>query len=159
MTATPDRHAPCEHLHAFHDGELAAAAATAFEQHLATCAACRNGLDELRAVRRAVAEASRAVPSEAQITAWQRGRRHAQERQVLRLASWMTAAAAALLLAASASLVWTGSTAAAVPAPEWEVRMLASATPAAEDPADDAALLARWLAADLAAGREGRQLQ
>jgi anti-sigma factor (TIGR02949 family) len=52
---------PCEltrtHLHAYLDGELDAAGAATFEQHLRTCPACADELDSQQALRQALAGA------------------------------------------------------------------------------------------------------
>src|SRR5437763_3796176 len=54
MAIAPEHAELNEHLNAYLDGELDAAARAAFERHLQACAACQMDLDQLRATRTAV---------------------------------------------------------------------------------------------------------
>jgi anti-sigma factor RsiW len=95
-----------ELIHAYHDGELPPAQVAAVEAHLNDCADCRALLADLRHVSQLVAAAPLVdVPPQAmtrmQQAWWAAGAaRAAQDRGVLRIASWLTAAAAAVIFAA-----------------------------------------------------------
>jgi anti-sigma factor RsiW len=87
-------------VHAYHDRQLGPATCEAFELHLAQCAECAALLGELRAISRAIVAAPLpAVASninERLYDAWY----VAQQRGVLRMSSWLTGAAAAVLVGA-----------------------------------------------------------
>ena len=90
-------------LHAYHDGELSAADAAAFEEHLDSCDSCMAELESLRQTSAMFASAPKTRLS--QIT---RHRLHAQveaamERGLVRLTWAMSGIAAAILLVGS---VW-----------------------------------------------------
>src|SRR4051812_45379020 len=87
-------------VHAYHDRQLGPAAREAFELHLESCRDCAALLRELRAISRIVAAAPLPVASaktnERLYAAWHL----AQQRGVLRISSWLTGAAAAVLVGA-----------------------------------------------------------
>src|SRR5437868_11181629 len=90
-------------VHAYHDGELNAANRVAIESHLENCASCRTLLEELRGTSRWIASAELPrMPSDlpARILAEARHRHEIEESAMRRLAGWMTAVAAAVLLVA-----------------------------------------------------------
>lgn len=86
--------------HAYHDGELSPADAREFEAHLQECDACRERLEELRDLSRAITTAQLTpmplAVSQRLENAWSTAR----DRGVMRIAGWMTAAAAAVLIGA-----------------------------------------------------------
>ena len=85
-------------VHAFHDGQLPAAARADMDAHLAACGECAELLNDLRAVSRLVGSAPLphvdAVAFDRFYDVWDAAR----QRAVLRISSWLTAAAAAVLL-------------------------------------------------------------
>ena len=100
-------------VEAYHDGELSPPHRAEFEAHVRECGACRDALEQSRALSAAVAGAAlTAMPQDALerlrgsfdvIRAKSLGERMAleraaRERGVLRVAGWLTAAAAALLM-------------------------------------------------------------
>jgi anti-sigma factor RsiW len=94
----------CEQVHAYYDGELAAEQRAAFELHLQACPECQASLNELRQLSSLFAQIPLSeVPQRAMGRMY--GSFHAararQDRGVRRLAGWMTAAAAAVLVIAS----------------------------------------------------------
>jgi anti-sigma factor RsiW len=141
-------------LHAHHDGELTAQARATVEAHLASCAACRDQLEGLRRVSQAVRSAAMSPVPAGAIGEWMRVGRRVDDRRVLRLAGAMTAAAAAVLVAATLSLVMQRADAAPVLG-DWEAAVLG---PTGDEPASSSLVLARWIATDLASdGQGGRQ--
>jgi anti-sigma factor RsiW len=139
-----------EQIHAYHDGELAPAQVAAVEAHLNDCGDCRALLGDLRRVSQLVAAAPLAeMPAHAmkrmQQTWWA-----AQERGVLRVASWLTAAAAAVIFAA---VLFT-------PGPTQRTDGVSSGTLAAlmqpaeyqdqDEAPDEVVDAAQWIANDLA---------
>src|SRR5687767_14020786 len=101
-------------VEAYHDGELSQPERALFEAHMRDCDACRTALAQSQALTEIVAGAPlTAMPEQSLerlrgsfdvIRARALGERMAQERAtrergVLRIAGWLTAAAAALLMA------------------------------------------------------------
>src|SRR5207244_1110981 len=87
-------------VHLYHDGELPAGQRDALEAHLKTCSECQALLTDLRAMSRAFAAAPMVeIPSDAMLRI--RGAQYVlPDTGVLKIAGWLTAAAAAILLAA-----------------------------------------------------------
>src|SRR5689334_6851742 len=89
-------------VHAYHDRQLGPAAREALELHLESCSECAALLGELRAISRMIADAPLPIVAAQQqmneplYDAWY----VAQQRGVLRMSSWLTGAAAAVLLGA-----------------------------------------------------------
>lgn len=138
-----------ELIHAYHDGELAPAQVAAVEAHLGDCAGCRTLLADLRQVSQLVATAPMpAVPPHA-MQRMQQAWWAAQERGVRRVASWLTAAAAAVIFAA---VIFSPASQRAENNTSWTLNAL---TPPAEfaepdEPQDDEAIAAaQWIANDL----------
>src|SRR4051812_5700628 len=92
-------------VHAYHDGESDAGARAEFESHLAACADCAALLADLRGLTRLIADAPLAeMPTQLSSKlhgAWYQA---AADRGALRTVSWLTGAAAALLI--GALLMW-----------------------------------------------------
>jgi anti-sigma factor RsiW len=88
-------------MQAYHDGELSAAQADALQAHLVDCAACRAELASLQHLSRLLAAAPLVEPSQMAMQRWLQAARGAQERAIRRLAGWLTAAAAAIVLVAT----------------------------------------------------------
>jgi anti-sigma factor RsiW len=95
------------HVHAYYDNELSPAQRGDFESHLQECADCRGLLAELRQVSSLLT----AAPMGADLSQMAMARlrntwQSARDRGVMRMAGWLTAAAAAVLI--GALLVWPG---------------------------------------------------
>jgi anti-sigma factor RsiW len=92
-------------VHAYHDRQLGPAAREAFEEHLANCPDCAGLLADLRGVSGLILAA--AMPAtddratQRYYAAWDESRR---QRGVLRISSWLTGAAAAVLI--GSLLLW-----------------------------------------------------
>lgn len=139
-------------IHAYHDGELSPAARAEAEAHLAVCAECRELLHELQELSQTLAAVDLpAVPSRAMNRmhgAWWAAR-PAQEQGVRRLASWLTAAAASVLIivplvpqkpAVEQPIVATRS---------FEIMALVPPPGPREDPSGELMQVAQWFATDL----------
>lgn len=139
-------------VHAYHDTELSPARRLAVESHLAECGACAALLGDMRDISRRVAAAPlpavSAIPFDRYYDVWDRSR----DRGVLRISSWLTAAAAAVLVAslvlfpAAHTPVETATAAVG----SWEP--VALMAPVLETPEQDDQLVevAQWMANDLA---------
>ncbi len=139
-------------VHRCHDGELEPDRRAELEAHLARCAACRGLLRELGGLSAILA---RAMPTPVPPEAMDRLREailNRQERRALGVATWLTAAAAAVLLAAvltrpaPTDRPWTG------PA-RWETLAAAVRPEAIDDEEADLLATAQWMASDLATGK------
>jgi anti-sigma factor RsiW len=141
-----------EQVHAYHDGQLAPAARAEFESHVAGCAACAQQLRELRSISRMISTA--AVPdisfatSEHYYDAWHLSR----QRGLLRISSWLTAAAAAVLV--GSLVLWpkpadTRGTVVAQDTGAWEAAALMPPPERVTDRPDQFIELAQWMAEDL----------
>jgi anti-sigma factor RsiW len=139
-------------VHQYHDGRMSPAERAAFERHLAGCPDCARLLQDLQNLSHFVVSARMPDISETTIAHYRKAWDLSRDRGVLRISSWLTAAAAALLLG---SLVFwpreqPASTLASAPANAWEVNamMPPPARRAVERP-DELIELAQWMADDL----------
>ena len=147
-------------VHAYHDGEMPAEQVRSVEAHLRDCPDCRELLGELRKLSTMVFAAPMADISSATLRrltdkAWYRE----QDRGVLRISSWMTGIAAAVLI--GATLFWPGSTTGPGNTPvatnfpqtsttTWEVAAVMPPAEPSDEPVSDVMLTAQWMANDLA---------
>jgi len=143
-------------IHAYHDGELSPTERGAVEAHLRDCGDCAELLADLRRVSALVAAAPMENLSPIAMARLEKSFYAARDRGVLRVASWLTAAAAGVLF--GTLLTWsepmneTVTTASAAPA--WQ-------TVAVMPPPDDAddvpelVLAAQWMANDLSPAELG----
>lgn len=145
-------------VHAYHDRQLGPAAREAFELHLEQCADCAALHGELRAISRAIADAPLPMVASAQINerlydAWY----VAQQRGVLRMSSWLTGAAAAVLVGAllltprdsTSTDAGTVASSAQQQANAWEATALMPPPERVGDRPDEYVELAQWIASDL----------
>jgi anti-sigma factor RsiW len=146
----------------YYDGELFAADQSGFEAHLSQCAECRRALDELN--KMTLVLRSTALPTapealaERALAAWNNAR-NSEEAGLRRMAGWMTAAAAVVLMAAMlrVSLVSqvgsdrTMNEASASAIRDWEFAAVLPPDRPADDSAGSADLIqvAQWMAHDL----------
>jgi len=143
-------------VEAFYDGEMNAADREAFETHLKTCGECQDELNHLRRISLQFANASIPSLSNDALARFHRAVNVAEERGVLRLAEWLTAAAAAVLVIGITGLFRHDTTHASAP-DTWE--QAAVAYPADHDPTvqSDVLQFAEWMRTDLSPGRRGEQ--
>jgi hypothetical protein len=142
-------------VHAYHDRQLGPAARAAFEEHLANCPDCAGLLAELRAVSRLVLAAPMPatddLATQRYYAAWDVSR---QQRGLLRISSWLTGAAAAVLI--GSLLLWPQGSAttdvavspASLQASTWEPVALMPPGDRGERP-NELIELAQWTADDL----------
>jgi anti-sigma factor RsiW len=91
----------CEFLQmvdAYHDGELSVEQRGRFERHLAACGICDAELRSLRAISQRVAAGEVPVLPADAMARLHEAASIGEERSVLRIAEWLTTAAAAVLL-------------------------------------------------------------
>ena len=89
-----------EQVHAYHDGALAASQRVAVEAHLESCAECRDLIADLRGLSNLIAAAPLTGMSPEAMERLSKSWRAARDRGLLRITSWLTAAAAAVLVGA-----------------------------------------------------------
>ena len=87
-------------VHAYHDDALAAAERVAIEAHLESCGDCRALLADLRGLSHLIAAAPLTAMSPEAMDRLSKSWRAARDRGLLRITSWLTAAAAAVLVGA-----------------------------------------------------------
>jgi anti-sigma factor RsiW len=135
-------------VEAFYDGEMTAADREAFAAHLKNCAACNEELSYLRRISSEIAAASIPAVSEDALARFHGAVNVAEERGVLRLAEWLTVAAAAVLVIGLTGL-FKHDTTHASPPDAWE--QAAIAYPTDHDPTvqSDVLQLTEWMRADL----------
>jgi anti-sigma factor RsiW len=150
-------------VHAYHDGELDSGRRVALEAHLAVCAECRELLSELEGLSAFLARAPLPVMPERAVSRFHGSWYEARDRGMVRVASWMTAVAAMLLvgaLLAQPTAPATGQTKTGpVKAGPWETFAIA---PPAEVHGESGATselvqVAQWMADDLSVGEGGRR--
>ncbi len=162
MTCNPDQ------LHRYHDRELDPVGAREVEIHLASCEACRELLADLRGMSGWIASAPLPEVETARLNAIARSAWHASsDRGVRRLAGWITAAAAAVMVFAiidfpsknridsyngrQSALVASTSLA----SPDWERAAIMPPGPvliSADDTEGELVQFVQWMANDLSAG-------
>jgi anti-sigma factor RsiW len=141
---------------AYHDGELDASLRASVEMHLAECEACRQQLNQLRAMSGLMAAGQQ--PRFSQISRYRLHQKvdAAMEQGLLRLAWMMSGIAASVLLLGSVWLLKANDNSAIAQepaeAPPWvSVSLASSRDPVVRDAASPAA---QWYLAD-ATGSEG----
>jgi anti-sigma factor RsiW len=87
-------------VHAYHDDALAPASRVELEAHLESCTDCRALLADLRSLSNLIAAAPLATMSPEAMARLSKSWRAARDRGLMRITSWLTAAAAAVLIGA-----------------------------------------------------------
>jgi anti-sigma factor RsiW len=138
-------------VHAYHDGELDPSRAGALEAHLPGCADCQDLLAALRGLTRMLNNAELPAMPDAALARLEGAWREVSERALLRITSWMTGVAAALLV--GALLVWSGvrDDASNRPVVADPVVLATAAEPPGE-PNSEVIQVAQWMADDLSIG-------
>src|SRR5687767_3999349 len=147
-----------EKVAAYHDGEMDAGPRAAFEAHLIACGVCAGELDELRRLSARLLMAEIPAVSAAGMKRFHGAVTVNEERGVLRLAEWLTAAAAALLLVGITGLFRSETTHASAPA-TWEQAAVAYPVDAEAPGRAEMVQIAEWIRTDLSGGdgRGGRR--
>jgi predicted anti-sigma-YlaC factor YlaD len=144
-------------VHAYHDDALAPSDRVAVEAHLEECADCRALLSDLRGLSNLIAAAPLAALSPAAMARLSRNLVAARDQGILRITSWLTATAAAVLV--GALLLWPdragtgagngGTTAIATATNGPALETVAIMPPESEDAVPEVITLAQWMANDL----------
>lgn len=139
-------------VHDYYDGRMSPAERSAFERHLVNCPDCARLLHSLQALSRLIVATQPPEISAATIAHYRKAWELSRQTGVLRISSWLTAAAAGILL--GSLLFWprerSSSALASAPASAWEVSAIMPPPPrrAIERP-DELIELAEWMADDL----------
>jgi anti-sigma factor RsiW len=138
-------------VHAYHDGELSPAEMAAVEAHLRDCRACAALLAELRQIAQLVAAAPMVEMPPQAMKRMQQAWWAAQDRGVLRVASWLTAAAAAVIFGAVILTPGPTQRTEGVSAGSLAVWMQppAELQEPADEPQDELLIATQWIADDL----------
>jgi anti-sigma factor RsiW len=142
-------------IQAFYDGELSPDAAASIEEHLRGCAECETLLADLKELSELLATAPLTEMRPGAINRIQGVWYAASDRGVLRIASWLTAAAAAVLI--GAVLTWPGQKPMQMANSTDVLETLATVPPAQthEESRSEVVVLAQWIADDLSGGEQG----
>jgi predicted anti-sigma-YlaC factor YlaD len=138
-------------VHAFYDGELDASQSQMFEAHLERCAECRRLLDELQDLSSMLLRAPRQEMPVAAVSRIHGAWHEARDRGVLRIAGWLTAAAAMLLVGALLTGPTNPATAPAKPG-LWEAIAVMPPAETQGETNSDLVQVAQWMADDLSLG-------
>lgn len=136
-------------VHAYFDDLLSPARREELESHLALCADCRRMLAELVQLRAMLQEAELPGLADTTLERYRSAFYAARDRDVRRVASWMTAAAAVLLIATMA--MWPDGNSgtpmtASVP---WESVAVMPPTETREEASPAQVEMAQWMAEGL----------
>lgn len=141
-------------IHRYHDGELSAAARRGVEEHLLTCVECGDLLADLRRLSALIESAAPAEAPAAVLRRLHDMPRTVREQGVLRVAGWLTAAAAAVLIAALVKQPPASTDmATAAAGPElWETLAVTPTAQLDEEGDAELAIVAQWMADELSSG-------
>jgi anti-sigma factor RsiW len=145
-----------QRVEAFYDGEMPSAQREEFASHLARCPVCMAELDALQRLSRELAALSIPSVSDEALARFHGSLNVAEERGVLRLAEWLTAAAAAILAIGLTGLFKHDTTHASAP-DTWE--QAAIAYPTDHDPTVQSEMLqfTEWMRTDLSPSHKREQ--
>jgi len=138
-------------VQAYYDNELDSARSEMLEAHLEQCAQCSQLLDELGSLSRMLMKAPRPEMRPQAAPRLQGAWYVARDRGMMRIAGWLTATAAALLVGALVT--------ASIPQPTaptktglWEAMAVMPPTEPQGEANSDLVQVAQWMADDLALG-------
>jgi anti-sigma factor RsiW len=138
-------------VHRYHDGELATHERAAVEAHLRDCAECRDLLAQFVSLSSQLRVAPLAEIRPMTIARIRESFRKSRDRGVLRLAEWMSAAAAAILIAAI--LTWPGKRGETASADSmWQTVAVTPPSESHDNVNHDLVVVAQWMADDLSTG-------
>jgi len=140
-------------IHAYHDGQLCPSQRAGVQAHLAACPDCATVLNDLRLLTQLIVSAPLPAVSSVGFDRFYNTWHLARQRSVLRISSWLTAAAAAVLIGALVLFPaphMPVETVSASARPSWEP--VALMAPILEDTGgrdDELVEVAQWMADDL----------
>jgi anti-sigma factor RsiW len=140
-------------IHRFHDGELSPAQQETVQTHLRDCAECRELLADLRRLSSLICESPAAEMPDGMVERLQQCRLAAADQGILRLAGWMTAVAAGVLI--GALLIRNAGRPETASRPAfWETVAVMSPAEVQDDVNSDLLVMAQWMADDLSSGKQ-----
>jgi anti-sigma factor RsiW len=143
-------------VHAYHDGELDAPSAAELEAHLRDCAPCQALLNDLRSLSQLFNHADLPAMPDAVLARLEGSWQQVAERAQLRIVTWMTGVAAALLV--GALLMWQHVHDAQLSRPvAADPVVLATAAEPPGEPNSELIQVAQWMADDLSIGVNGQR--
>ncbi len=137
-----------DRVHQYRDNELSLPDRESFEVHLVECCECRQLLNDLRRLSVLISAAPLAESPPHVVRRLHRSWQRTHERGIVRIAGWLTAAAAAVLVGA---LLWPAERS---DAPVWQTLAVMSPVEVREG-ANSEFVLAQWMADDLSSDQEG----
>jgi len=138
-------------VQAYYDNELDASRSEMLDAHLQQCAECSRLLNDLRALSWMISEAPRPEMRLQAASRFQGAWHAAHDRGMMRIAGWLTATAAALLVGA---LLTTPKPQPSVPAKTglWEAMAVMPPAEPQGEANSDLVQVAQWMADDLSLG-------
>jgi anti-sigma factor RsiW len=142
-------------IHAYHDGEVSPEDARAWAAHLSECGECTALLSELRGLTAMIGRAAMPEMRPMAVGRYYAAWTQARDRALLRITSWLTAAAAAVLIGALS--LWPHAqgdgrkTTAHRPA-MWEAVAVAPPAETQAESNSELVQVAQWMADDLSLG-------
>jgi anti-sigma factor RsiW len=141
-------------VHAYHDGQLDAHRATVLETHLQGCPGCQALLTDLRSLSQVFARAALPAMPDHLMARFEDSWQDVAERAQLRIVTWMTGVAAALLV--GALLMWSSvRNESATRALAADPVVLATAAEPPGEPNSELIQVAQWMADDLSIDLNG----
>jgi anti-sigma factor RsiW len=138
-------------VHAYHDGQFAPSQRADFETHLRQCPSCAQLLRDLQGITRMIGAASLPEVSPSSAQRYYRAWKIANQRGLLRISTWLTTAAAAVLVGSLA--LWPERSAPDVTIASrpsnWELVAMMPPPERTGDRSDELIELAQWMADDL----------
>ena len=135
-------------IHRYLDGELSSAQQEAVEAHVRECAECDRMLTDLRRLSQLISAAPLAEMPAENVARLQEGWQSARERGVRRIAGWLTAAAATILIGVVLTRPAQQPDADTRPA-VWETIAVMPPDEVHEETSPDLLAMAQWMADDL----------
>jgi anti-sigma factor RsiW len=138
-------------IHTYYDGELDAATARQVEAHVAACPACAETLGELRGLSALLGGAELPPMRPMAVARFHGAWSEAEDRVLVRITGWLTAAAAAVLI--GALTWWPAASATQQPRPGmWETIAVAPPLETHGESNTELVQVAQWMADDLSLG-------